>query len=111
MTAQPNPLELAILGSIAGRHPELAEIIPTLRVYSRTYSGAGSFTQFEPHSPLPLPDGYVGLDALIRMPGVESSMGASISVNAGQIDLEVYTYGISVWSGDFNGFVIDDSAR
>ena len=38
-------------------------------------------------------------------------MGASISVNAGQIDLEVYTYGISVWSGDFNGFVIDDSAR
>ena len=111
MTAQPTPFELAILGSIASRHRELLEVIPALRVSSRTYSGAGSFTQFEPHSPVPLPDGYVGLDALIHMPGVESGMSASISVNAGQMDLEVYTFGISVWSGDFDGFVIDDAAR
>jgi hypothetical protein len=45
------------------------------------------------------------------MPRVEHGMGASIAVNSGQIDLEIYTYGVSGWSGDFNGFVIDDADR
>ena len=57
-----------------------------------------------------MPDGYVGLDANIQMPGVEHGMGASIAVTSGQIDLEIYTYGIASWSGDFEGFVIEDAA-
>jgi hypothetical protein len=109
VTSQPTPFELAILDRIAVRHPELRALVSGLRVRSRNCTGAGSFTYFEPHAPVPLPDGYIGLDALIHMPGVESGMGASISVNSGQIDLEIYTYGISVWSGDFNGFVMDDA--
>lgn len=105
--APPTSFELAILGRIADRHPELLALIPTLQVRSRQYSGAGSFTSFEPHPPLRLPDGYIGLDALIHMPGLEHGMGASLAVDAGQIDLEIYTYGTVSWSGDFSGFRID----
>jgi hypothetical protein len=110
VTTQPTAFEQAILRRIAEREPELLAVIPKLQVQRREFSGAGSFTQFLPHAPVALQDGYVDLDALIHMPGVEHGMGASIAITSGQVELEIYTNGLSCWAGDFDGFVIDDAA-
>lgn len=103
--------ELALLRRIAADKPQLLARIAELQVDRRDFSGAGSFTRFKPHGAVALPDGYIGLDALISMPGVENGMGASIAVTSRQIEeLEIYTYGIATWLGDFEGFNIEDAA-
>ena len=110
MAPQLTAFEQAILRRIGADRPALLALIPALQVRRREFSGAGSFTYFHPHPPVLMPDGYVGLDANIQVPGVEHGMGASIAVTSGQIDLEIYTYGVASWSGDFEGFVIEDAA-
>lgn len=111
MATQPTPFEQAILGRIAADHPLLLPLIAELCVDRREFSGAGSFTYFQPHPAVALPDGYIGLRSLIHMPGVEGGMGASLAVSSGRVEaLEIYTFGTASWAGRFDGFVIDDAA-
>ena len=103
--------ELAILSHIAERTPPLRPAIGHLRVARREFTGAGSYTYFEPTLPIPLVDGSVPLEALVSMPGVPHGMGAILSVASGQAScLEIFTYGESSWYGDPEGFVIAPAA-
>ena len=53
----------------------------------------------------------VSLDALIKMPGVPSGMGAVLFLKGGKPEcLEIFTYGDDQWDGLFDGFSIEHSA-
>lgn len=108
MASPPNELETSILQRMAETNSALREVLTQLRVSCRELTGAGSYTYFSPTDPIPLPDGYVALDALISIPGVADGMGAILAIANGQAEhLELYTYGEVLWSGDSTGFAID----
>ncbi len=101
-------LEKAVLEEIAHGHPEIKFCIAELGVSKREYSGAGSFTHFEPlASPI---TGYpelkrLSLSKIITLPELSNGLGGFLEVLNGSPDvLELYTFGEESWSGNEAGF-------
>src|SRR5689334_470334 len=96
---EPNDFELAILSRLARQEPSLAGFLDRLHVLSRQYTGVGSFTNFKCDQPtVGTSQRHIGLDALIRIPGVSNGLGAELFLNGDQPEcLEVYTYGDDLW--------------
>ncbi len=105
----PNDLENAILEHLVSKDSSLGEPIQRLHVLSREFTGVGSFTRFSSEgSRERAPIQSVGLDALIKMPGVPNGMGAVLFLKGGKPDcLEIFTYGDDHWDGVFDGFSIE----
>jgi len=78
-------------------------------VLSREFTGVGSFTNFAcEESAADGPDLQVGLDDLIKMPGVPNGMGAVLFCKGNRPRcLEVFTYGDDLWEGVYHGFTIE----
>ncbi len=106
--SQPNDFELAILERLAVQKPSLRRAVDGLIVLSREFTGVGSFTKFKcDESTSSTPERQVGLDGLIRMPGVPNGLGAVLFYIGEQLKcLEVYTYGDEHWDGAYDGFSI-----
>ena len=106
---KPNEFELAILDRLARKEPSLHASIGELHVLSREFTGVGSFTNFKCDEPTAAAsEDHVGLDAMIKMPGVPSGMGAVLFRKGGQPQcLEVFTYGDDHWEGVYDGFAIE----
>lgn len=101
-------LEKSVLEEIAHEHPEIEFCIRELSVSKREYSGAGSFTHFEP---LACPvNGYPGfkrlsLSKIITLPELNNGLGGFLEVLNGSPDmLELYTFGEESWSGNEAGY-------
>src|SRR5216683_5301913 len=105
---EPNDFELAILARLARQKPSLGGSLERLHALSRQFTGVGSFTNFRcDESTTGTPQRHVWLEALIRMPGVPTGMGAVLFLNGDQPEcLEAYTFGVELWDGLFNGFSI-----
>ena len=101
-----NDFELAILRSVAESNPSLLDLIPKLRVISREFTGAGSFTHFIcPDRVADLANTRIGLNKLINMPGVPSGLGALLFCKEGKPDfLEIYTQSDELWDGIYTGY-------
>jgi hypothetical protein len=101
-----NALELAILQRMAVAHPSLAPLIPKLHVLSREYTGVGSYTTFRhPNDSPDTPDGRVGLDVRITVPGVSNGLGSILFLkDDSPLFLEIYSYGGDLWDGVYEGF-------
>jgi len=57
-----------------------------------------------------MPQRQIGLDALIRIPGVPYGLGAVMFLNGDQPEcLEVYTFGVELWDGVYDGFSIEET--
>jgi hypothetical protein len=108
---EPNEFELAILARLERQDPSLGGSLERLHVLSRQFTGVGSFTKFRCNESTPgTSQRHVGLDALIRMPGVPNGMGAVLFLNENQPEcLEVYTYGHELWDGVHDGFFIEET--
>ena len=109
---EPNEFEIAILSCLADQEPWIHDAIEFLRILSREFTGVGSFTKFKyEDSATQKQDRRIGLDAMIRMPGVPNGMGAILFCKGNHPEcLEVYTYGDDRWDGVFNGFSIEKIA-
>jgi hypothetical protein len=106
---KPNEFELAILDRLVRQEPSIEAPLGELHVISREFTGVGSFTRFMclESTPAALED-HVGLDALIKMPGVPNGMGAVLFRKGGQPQcLEIFTYGDDHWEGVYDGFAIE----
>lgn len=104
----PNEFELAILKHLAGKEPTIQGFVGRLRVLSRKFTGVGSFTEFACKESSPNTPDQIGLDALIRMPGVPNGMGAVLFCQGGKPQcLEIFVYGSDHWDGIFDGFEIE----
>lgn len=110
---KPNEFELAILDRLARKEPSIQASIGELHVLSREFTGVGSFTNFKCDKPAAsAPEDYIGLDVLIRMPGVPNGMGAVLIRKGGQPQcLELFTYGNDQWEGVYDGFTIEQTAQ
>jgi len=106
-----NEFETAILERLASQSESLRAFLGGLRVLSREFSGAGSFTTFSIAPALgqhELGQQQLGLDALVIVPGVPNGMGAVLFCRDGCPEmLEIYTYGDDHWNGTFTGFSIE----
>ena len=71
----PNELEIAVLERIAQDEPRLHGPFSALRVLSREYTGAGSYTTFLRDTPKQADDLRPGLSSLLCVPGVPNGMG------------------------------------
>ena len=109
---KPNEFELAILERLASKEPSIHALVGQLHVLSREFTGVGSFTNFAcERSSADAPDQQVGLDDLIKMPGVPSGMGAVLFCKGGRPEcLEVFAYGDDRWEGVYDGFAIEQTA-
>jgi len=109
---KPNDFEHAILERLVRQEPSSGEFAQRLHVLSREFTGVGSFTYFKcDESAADLPERRVGLDALIKMPGVPNGMGAVLFCKGDEPScLEVYTYGDNHWDGVYDGFTIEEIA-
>ena len=108
---KPNEFELAILACMTQKELSIAASIGQLHVLSREFTGVGSFTNFKVDALGDALEQPVGLDALIRMPGVPNGMGAELLLKGGKPQcLEVFTYGDNHWDGVFEGFSIEQLA-
>jgi len=107
-----NDFELAILRRIAANHPSLTLQLDEILVLNRTFTGAGSYTEFFSDSKSERnTKQHFGLDALIQMPGVDNGMGADLLCLDGRPKcLEIFTYGGDRWDGWNDGFSIDGVA-
>ncbi len=107
----PNEFELAILERLATKEPSVREAVGQLHVISREFTGAGSYTNFACEEvPPDAPDQQIGLDTLIKMPGVRNGMGALLFCKGGKPQcLEVFTYGDDLWEGVYDGFAIEQT--
>jgi hypothetical protein len=102
-----NELESAILSQLAKKCPALIDLIPSLHVLSREYTGVGSYTRFQSEPKQKIPGQQIGLDTLIVLPGVPSGLGAVLHCeNGSPILLEIFTYGDEHWDGVPDGFSI-----
>jgi len=105
----PNEFEMAILKHLASRTESLRGVLEGLHVLSREFTGVGSFTRFKLDPALAkadLGEQQLGLDALVRVPGVPNGMGAVLFCRGGFPEmLETFTYG-DHWDGIFAGFSI-----
>ena len=110
---KPNDFELAILKRLANQEPSIKASVARRHVLSREFTGVGSFTKFKcDESAAGTTERQVGLDALIRMPGVPTGMGAVLFCTGDQPEcLEVYTYGDEHWDGVYEGFSIGSLNR
>ena len=72
----PNELEISVLERIAWDEPRLSGPFSALRVLSREYTGAGSYTTFMREAPKQADDLRPGLTSLLCVPGVPNGMGA-----------------------------------
>src|SRR3954469_12484782 len=90
-----NEFETAVLQHMVQDNPWLLPVVGVLRVTSRTLTGNGSYTDFEHVAPSKgIPDGHIGLDRLISMPGIENGMGAVLFLKDGRATvLEAFVYG------------------
>lgn len=105
---QPNELEIAVLERIAQDEPRLQGSFRALRVLSREYTGAGSYTTFLRDTPKQSDDLRPGLSSLLSVPGVPNGMGAVLWCRGTQPKcLELFTYGGEHWDGTFAGFSFD----
>jgi hypothetical protein len=109
---KPNEFELAILDRLARKEPSSQGLIGELHVLSREFTGVGSFTNFKCEEPTtPASEDLVGLDALIKMPGVPNGLGAVLFRKGGKPQcLEVFSYGDDPWEGVYDGFEIEQTA-
>ncbi len=109
---KPNEFELAILERLATKEPSIRGSVGQLHVLSREFTGVGSFTKFAcEESSDGAPDQHVGLDDLIKVPGVPNGMGAVLFCKGGRPQcLEVFTYGDDHWEGVYDGFAIEQTA-
>jgi len=109
---KPNEFELAILERLATKEPSIRGSVGQLHVLSREFTGVGSFTKFAcEESSADGSDRHVGLDELIKMPGVPNGMGAVLFCKGGRPQcLEVFTYGDDHWEGVYDGFAIKQTA-
>jgi hypothetical protein len=109
---KPNEFELAILERLATKDPSIRGSVGRLHVLSREFTGVGSFTNFAcEESAADAPDRHVGLDDLIKMPGVPNGMGAVLFCKGDRPQcLEVFTYGDDHWEGVYDGFAIEQTA-
>jgi len=107
----PNGLESAVLARLVNQVPGLRPLVERLWVVSREFTGAGSFTRFQRdgHSTHGK-EAHVHLDAVIRVPGVPSGMGAVLFLRGDQPEaLELFTRGDEYWDGVSEGFLIENS--
>jgi hypothetical protein len=108
----PNEFETAILKRMADQLPTLFPLIPELAVSHRELTGVGSFTNFVSHQAevFNADKGPLALDFHILMPGVKNGLGALLFFNASSIAfLEIFTYGVDAWTGDWGGYSLVDS--
>jgi hypothetical protein len=106
----PNELESAILRHIASKEPFLLDRIPDLQVLSREFTGVGSRTRFQCRETSDSKH-RLSLNALITMPGVPNGMGAMLLCTGSEPEeLEVFTYGDSLWAGNYEGFSLEETA-
>jgi hypothetical protein len=106
---EPNEFEVTILQQMSRKVPALAQMIGELRVLSRKFTGVGCFTEFQRNeSDKKDSEEHITLDAVIRMPGVPSGMGAALFLTAGRPRcLETFTFGGEHWDGVVDGFSIE----
>ena len=105
---QPNDFELAILKRIMRQEPSLPPLPVQLSMLSREFTGVGSYTNFQCDQPDGAPKRQIGLNALIRIPGVPSGLGALLFCRGDEpVCLEIYTFGDEHWDGVFEGFSIE----
>jgi hypothetical protein len=109
---KPNEFELAILERLATKEPSIRGAVARLHVLSREFTGVGSFTNFAcEESVADAPELRVGLDGLIKMPGVPNGMGAVLFCKGDRPRcLELFTYGDDHWEGVYDGFTIEQTA-
>jgi len=109
---EPNELELAIFAHLAHQEPALCILLNKLHVLSRQYTGVGSYTRFAcGDCATEVPERSVSLNAIVRMPGVPSGMGAELFCKNGLPEcLELFTYGDDHWDGVYDGFTIERTA-
>jgi hypothetical protein len=105
----PNEFETAILERLAKHEPAIQESIRRLHVYSRAFTGVGSFTTFDTEKETTGSDARtVCLSSMIKMPGVANGMGAVLFLKGTMpLCLEIFTYGNDYWDGVYDGFVIE----
>jgi hypothetical protein len=106
---KPNEFEAAILGRLASKEPSIKDSLGVLHVLSRRFTGAGSFTDFgSEESTAGSADTRVGLDAIVKVPGVPNGLGALLFCKQGKPQcLEIFTFGDDHWDGTYSGFSID----
>lgn len=107
-----NALEMAILQRMVAAHPPLAPLIAELHVLSREFTGVGSYTNFRhPNDSPDPPDGRIGLDVLITVPGVRNGLGSILFLKDDlPLCLEIYSYGEDLWDGLYDGFAFVPAA-
>jgi hypothetical protein len=110
---EPNEFELAILERIAAKSPSLRAHLRKLYVLSREFTGVGSYTTFRCEDQgAQIVEQRIGLDGHIVMPKVQNGMGAVLFCQRDQPKcLETYTFGVELWDGVFEGFVIQKDAE
>jgi hypothetical protein len=109
---KPTALEVAILDRMAVQDPSIGASLVGLRVLSRDFTGAGSFTEFRREFPAAeTQHRHIGLDVLIRIPALANGLGAVLFCKGNTPErLEVYTFGED-WDGVFDGFSIEETAQ
>ena len=99
--------ETALMERLVAQFPHLGPHCDELHVLARTFTGVGSFTEFECGRE-PQDSGPLVLEDFIVMPGLENGMGAVLwCVGDRPKELETFAYG-ERWNGDFTGFVLED---
>ena len=102
-----NELERSLLSAFSRQVPALAPALRDLRVLDREFSGVGTFTTFAPATVQPtVPDGPIGLECLIEIPGIPNGLLASLAIKGRQVEfLEIVALD-SDWDGRHEGFTI-----
>ena len=110
---KPNEFERAILDLLVVQSPEIGESLESLHVFSREFTGVGSFTNFScGESDVGMLKRRIGLNASIHMPAVPNGMGALLFCKGDQPACrEIYTYGNEHWDGVYVGFTIEEAAK
>jgi hypothetical protein len=102
-----DPLETAVLAAFIAQEPRLSMPLESLIVSDREFTGAGRITSFlRTTGPVAMPEGPVGLDGRVEIPGVAKDLGASIHIEDGRIlFLEIVAFA-GDWDGSHAGFVV-----
>jgi hypothetical protein len=102
-----DPLETAVLAAFIAQEPRLSMPLGSLIVSDREFTGAGRITSFlRTTGPVAMPEGPVGLDGRVEIPGVAKDLGASIHIEDGRIlFLEIVAFA-GDWDGSHAGFMV-----
>ena len=106
-----NELEKAILRQLANQEPALNSVIGSLHVLKRSFTGVGSYTDFQRQLAVQsLGNRTIQLDGVISVHSAPHGLCALLFCEEGYpVLLEIVTHA-GGWDGRFDGFSIESAA-